>query len=104
VKASNDKGVWNEQGATLKIIVNPPWWKTTWSYIIYAVIIVIIGFAVDRYVRRRLVQKEREKARRRELEQAKEIEQAYHRLEQAHETLKATQSATYLFGKNGLAW
>jgi len=92
VKASNDKGVWNEQGATLKIIVNPPWWKTTWSYIIYGVIIVIIGFAVDRYVRRRLVQKEREKARSRELEQAKEIAQAYYKLEQTHETLKATQS------------
>ncbi|HEV8507076.1 MAG TPA: ATP-binding protein, partial [Chitinophagaceae bacterium] len=92
VKASNDKGVWNEKGAMLKIIINPPWWKTTWAYILYAIIIVIAGFSMDRYVRRRLVQRERERSRARELEQAKEIEKAYYKLEQTHETLKATQS------------
>jgi signal transduction histidine kinase/ligand-binding sensor domain-containing protein len=92
VKASNDKGVWNEQGATLKIIVNPPWWKTTWAYIIYGILFIALAFAVDRYVRRRLVQKERERARIRELEQAKEIEKAYYKLEQTHEALKSTQA------------
>jgi signal transduction histidine kinase/ligand-binding sensor domain-containing protein len=92
VKASNDKGVWNEQGATLKIIINPPWWKTTWAYVLYAIIIVLAGFAIDRYFRRRLLQKERERSRTRELEQAKEIEKAYRKLEQSHEALKATQS------------
>ena len=30
VMASNNDGVWNEQGATLKITVLPPWWKTNW--------------------------------------------------------------------------
>ena len=53
---------------------------------------MLLAFAVDRYLRRRLVQKEREKNRARELEQAKEIEKAYHKLEETHETLKATQS------------
>jgi len=80
VKAANDKGVWNEDGAKLHITVNPPWWKTAWAYILYAVLALIIGFAIDRYVRRRFVQKERERSRARELEQAKEIEKAYHEL------------------------
>ncbi|HKB45348.1 MAG TPA: two-component regulator propeller domain-containing protein, partial [Chitinophagaceae bacterium] len=92
VKAANDKGVWNEQGATLKIIINPPWWKTTWAYILYGLLFIALAFAVDRYVRRRLVQKERERGRIRELEQAKEIEKAYYKLEETHETLKATQT------------
>jgi len=92
VKAANDKGVWNEQGATLKIIVNPPWWKTTWAYIMYAVLITLLGFATDRYLRKQLVRKERERSRTRELEQAKEIEKAYYKLEETHEALKATQS------------
>ena len=92
VKAANDKGVWNEKGATLKIIVNPPWWKTIWAYIIYGLLVIAVAFAADRYLRRRLVQREREKNRARELEQAKEIEKAYHKLEETHETLKATQS------------
>jgi signal transduction histidine kinase len=92
VKAANDKGVWNEKGATLKIIVNPPWWKTIWAYVIYGLLATAAVIAVDRYVRRRLVQREREKSRARELEQAKEIEKAYYKLEETHETLKATQS------------
>ena len=92
VKAANDKGVWNEQGATLTIIVNPPWWKTTWAYIVYALLMALIVFAADRYFRRRLVEKEREKNRVRELEQAKEIEKAYYKLEETHEALKATQT------------
>jgi len=77
VKATNDKGVWNEQGATLLIIVNKPWWKTTWAFIIYGLLFILLAFAVDRYLRRRLLQKERERNRARELEQAKEIEKAY---------------------------
>ena len=92
VKAANDKGVWNEKGAALTIIIDPPWWKTTAAYISYGLLLIMIGFAVDRYVRRRLVMKEREKNRARELEQAKEIEKAYYKLEEAHEALKATQS------------
>jgi len=92
VKASNDKGVWNEQGASLKIIVTPPWWRTNAAYLGYLLLLLGFGFAVDRYVRRRILQKEREKNRARELEHAKEIEKAYHKLEQTHEALKATQS------------
>ncbi|MEO7801387.1 MAG: two-component regulator propeller domain-containing protein, partial [Ginsengibacter sp.] len=76
VKAANDKGVWNNKGATLKITVNPPWWKTTWAYIIYGLLLVAIAFGVDRYFRGRLIEKERERSRARELEQAKEIEKA----------------------------
>jgi signal transduction histidine kinase/ligand-binding sensor domain-containing protein len=92
VKAANNYGVWNEEGAALKIIVKSPWWRTTWAYIIYALLFIALAFAIDRYFRHRLVQKEREKYRARELEQAKEIEKAYIKLEQTHETLKATQS------------
>ena len=30
VKASNNDGIWNEEGTSLKIIILPPWWKTWW--------------------------------------------------------------------------
>jgi signal transduction histidine kinase/ligand-binding sensor domain-containing protein/CheY-like chemotaxis protein len=30
VKAANNDGYWNEQGATLKITITPPYWKTWW--------------------------------------------------------------------------
>jgi signal transduction histidine kinase/ligand-binding sensor domain-containing protein/DNA-binding NarL/FixJ family response regulator len=34
--ASNKDGVWNETGISIKIIINPPLWATTWAYIFYA--------------------------------------------------------------------
>lgn len=30
VIASNNDGVWNEEGASIKITITPPWWRTTW--------------------------------------------------------------------------
>jgi PAS domain S-box-containing protein len=32
VKASNNDGVWNEVGKTVKITITPPWWQTWWFY------------------------------------------------------------------------
>jgi signal transduction histidine kinase/ligand-binding sensor domain-containing protein/DNA-binding response OmpR family regulator len=41
VRGSNNDGIWNEKGTSLKIIVHPPWWRTWWAYIFY--IILAIG-------------------------------------------------------------
>jgi len=30
VQGSNSDGAWNEKGASLRIIVTPPWWSTNW--------------------------------------------------------------------------
>ena len=42
VTASNKDGYWNEKGASIKIIITPPWWKTSWAYLFYFVLIVSI--------------------------------------------------------------
>jgi signal transduction histidine kinase/ligand-binding sensor domain-containing protein len=43
VKASNNDGVWNEKGVSLRIIILPPWWRTLWfRLIIISTIIFII--------------------------------------------------------------
>jgi signal transduction histidine kinase/ligand-binding sensor domain-containing protein len=91
VKAANDKGVWNEKGATLHITVLPPWWRTIWAYLLYALVFGLLAFALDRYLRSRILQREREKNHAREMEQAKEIQKAYLKLEETHESLKTTQ-------------
>jgi signal transduction histidine kinase/ligand-binding sensor domain-containing protein len=80
VKASNKDGVWNEQGASVKIIIRPPWWRTGWAYAFYGLCFIVAVFAVHSFQRQRLIRKERERARERELQQAKEIEKAYHEL------------------------
>jgi signal transduction histidine kinase/ligand-binding sensor domain-containing protein len=92
LKAANDKGVWNEEGVTLKIIINPPWWRTIWAYILYALLAAAIAYGINRYYHNRVLEKEREKNRAKELAQAKEIQIAYNKLEETYETLKATQT------------
>ena len=36
VKASNHDGAWNDEGASLAIIISPPFWSTTWFYALSA--------------------------------------------------------------------
>ena len=40
VTASNKDGVWNETGTSIKIIIVPPLWATTWAYILYVILTV----------------------------------------------------------------
>ncbi len=39
VKGSNNDGIWNEEGASIKIIILPPWYQTTLAYLIYILLI-----------------------------------------------------------------
>ncbi len=42
VKGSNNDGVWNEAGTSVKLIIFPPWWKTWWAYILDILIIISV--------------------------------------------------------------
>mgnify|MGYP002640654645 CR=1 FL=1 len=35
VKGSNSDGLWSDQERSLVLIIDPPWWKTWWAYLIY---------------------------------------------------------------------
>jgi len=85
LKAANNNGVWNEEGVSLKITVKPPWWRTTLAYISYLLLLIVLIFFVDRFMRHKIIEREREMTKDRELKQAKEIEKAY-------TELKATQA------------
>jgi signal transduction histidine kinase/DNA-binding response OmpR family regulator len=49
VKGSNNDGVWNEEGASLRIIIRPPWWKTWWAYALYGAIFFGLLYSLRRY-------------------------------------------------------
>jgi len=40
VRGSNNDGIWDPEGSTILIAVLPPWYRTWWSYTLYAVIAV----------------------------------------------------------------
>ncbi|WP_069658946.1 hybrid sensor histidine kinase/response regulator transcription factor [Arcticibacter eurypsychrophilus] len=53
VKASNNDGIWNEQGASIKIIIKPPYWRTLYAYLFYlAVAISLLLFIRHRGIRK----------------------------------------------------
>ena len=59
VKGSNNDGVWNEVGASLAIIISPPWWKTWWAYTLYSMIFVFSLYGIRKYEMNRLKLKDK---------------------------------------------
>ena len=53
VKASNNDGVWNESGTSIRIRIHPPFWRTTLAYILYGLILIGSVF----YLRHKGIQK-----------------------------------------------
>jgi len=46
VKGSNNDGIWNEEGTSLKIIITPPFWKTIWFRLSMIILIVLAVYTI----------------------------------------------------------
>lgn len=77
----------NRGEKTLIIVIHPPWWRTWWAYGIYLFAFLLFSFFMNRFIRGRIIEKEKAKTRQREFEQAKEIEKAYHELKRTQAQL-----------------
>lgn len=64
VKGANNDGLWNEAGASLKITITPPWWKTWWFRMGSVLAILVLLISVHRWrtayieARKRALEKE----------------------------------------------
>lgn len=83
VIGSNGDGVWNSSGRSINIIIHPPWWLTTYAYIAYGFLFLLLIFFIDRIQRRRLLSKAREKMK---------VQEALHRAEAAELQAKVVQA------------
>ena len=84
VKAANADDVWNETGTSISIHILPPWWRTWWAYLSYALLFLWSLRIFSAYRERRL-----------RFEKEKLEIQVKHRtemLENTIQTLKNTQS------------
>ncbi|MEO5912551.1 MAG: two-component regulator propeller domain-containing protein [Pelobium sp.] len=70
VIASNSDGLWNKQGASLKIIITPPFWKTWWFITLVFLLIGYVAFILLSY-RRKQELRALEEAKRSELQALK---------------------------------
>ena len=50
VIASNNDGVWNTEGASLKIIIKPPFWRTNLAYIFYCLLVIFLLYAFRKWI------------------------------------------------------
>ena len=46
MQGSNSQGAWSDAVAELQLTVLPPWWRSWWAYVCYA---LLLGFAVRSY-------------------------------------------------------
>jgi signal transduction histidine kinase len=72
---------------SIRIIISPPWWKTWWAYLIYAVLAIVTGYLIYKYQKTYIVKRERQRTQEKELAQAKEIEKAYNELKTTQQQL-----------------
>ena len=54
LKAQNADGVWSEP-VSYSFKVLPPWWRTWWMYLIYALLIITVGILIFSWNNRRII-------------------------------------------------
>jgi ligand-binding sensor domain-containing protein len=97
VIASNNDNVWNETGASLKITIVPPFWKTWWfnSALALAIVSAIVGY----------IRYHRKKAKRQQAELKAIIDERTQELSRQNEEIirKSEQERVYNWITQGLA-
>lgn len=48
VRGSNNDGVWNEKGAAISVMVEPPIWATWWAYLLYLIIGIFVVYQAQK--------------------------------------------------------
>ena len=87
VKASNNDGVWNQTGASVTIIINPPFWLTWWFKILS--LIVVVGSAYSFYRNKVTgIQKQKKCLEGQVLERTAEVVQKVDELQKVNEELQ----------------
>jgi signal transduction histidine kinase len=91
VKGSNDNGVWNEEGASVRFTVVPPFWATTWFKGL-AVLLALAAASFGYAARMRKINRHRVELERVVAERTRELSEKRDELEELLLRLQTTQS------------
>jgi signal transduction histidine kinase/ligand-binding sensor domain-containing protein/DNA-binding response OmpR family regulator len=50
VRATNNDGVWNDRVSAIKVVILPPWWKTRWAVMLYAIGAMLVLYAFRKLI------------------------------------------------------
>jgi ligand-binding sensor domain-containing protein/serine phosphatase RsbU (regulator of sigma subunit) len=87
VMASNNDGVWNGKTAEVIVIINPPFWRTTWFYILCGVALIAGTWLFIRQ-RERNLRKEKEVLESRVEERTAELTEEKEKVSAAHKDIR----------------
>jgi signal transduction histidine kinase/ligand-binding sensor domain-containing protein/DNA-binding response OmpR family regulator len=76
VRGSNNDGVWNEEGASLALVILPPWWRTRRAMGFYGLLALGMGLGFRRYDLNRLRLEHRLAREHEGAEQLRELDRA----------------------------
>ena len=77
LKSTNENGEWSGYVREFTVVVLPPFWATWWAYLLYMVLVLVIGVLIYRTIKKRILLqnalrlREMEKAKAEELNHAK---------------------------------
>ncbi|HLL94881.1 MAG TPA: two-component regulator propeller domain-containing protein, partial [Spirosoma sp.] len=75
VKAANSDGYWSTTGASVQVIIHPPWWATWWAYGLYALLAGGAIWGSIRFYTNRLRQRQESEFNRRQAEQLQAVDE-----------------------------
>ena len=75
VKAANNDGIWNEEGAKMVIHILPPPWRTWWAYLIYIISSVGFIYGFSKYREKQQIKKIENERKNSELAAAKDLQE-----------------------------
>lgn len=76
VKAANNDGIWNEEGAYLKINITPPWWLSVYAYLAYIILFILFIFIITQVIIKKTDKKIQEKINAFNTQKEKEVYQS----------------------------
>ena len=75
VKAANNDGIWNEEGAKMVIHILPPPWRTWWAYLFYIIGSISLIYSFSKYREKQQFKKLENERKNSELAAAKDLQE-----------------------------
>jgi signal transduction histidine kinase/ligand-binding sensor domain-containing protein/DNA-binding response OmpR family regulator len=99
VKASNNDNIWNNEGVSVEVIKNPPFYETIWFYFIEAGLFILIIIVIFR-LRVRSLEKDKRILEQNVVDRTREIQLQKKKLEKAYTEVQQSAKSKEVFLAN----